>query len=148
VRTLGLDYGERRVGVAVSDPTDRIAQPLETVPRTERAPERTLERIRELTSDYEVRRIVVGLPLQMDGRSGEQADRARAFGAAVAEVTGLPVEYQDERLTSVEATRALSRAGGRPSRNRDRVDRVAAALLLDTFLARDRQERNREGRDA
>ena len=137
MRTLGLDYGERRVGVAVSDPTDCFAQPLETVPRTQRVPERALERIGELAAEYQVRRIVVGLPLQMDGRAGRQAERARAFGDSVARHTGLPVEYLDERLTSVEATRVLSEAGARPGRNRERVDRVAAALLLGTFLARE-----------
>jgi putative Holliday junction resolvase len=131
VRTLGLDYGERRVGVAVSDPTDRFAQPLETLPT-----DSTLERIAELVDEYEVRRIVVGLPLQMDGRAGAQAERTRAFGERVAQRTGLPVEYLDERLTSVEAKRVLAEAGGRPGRHKDRVDRVAAALLLGTFLDR------------
>ena len=131
MRTLGIDYGERRVGVALSDPTDSFAQPLETVPT-----ERTLERIAELVSEYQVGRIVVGLPLQMDGRAGEQAERTRAFGDEVARQTGLPVEFQDERLSSREATRVLAEAGGRPGRNRDRVDRVAAALVLGTFLDR------------
>ncbi len=116
---------------------DRFAQPLETVPRTEPAPERAIERIGELVAEYQVRRIVVGLPLQMDGREGRQAERARAFGDAVAKHTGLPVKYQDERLTSVEATRVLSLAGARPGRNSERVDRVAAALLLGTFLQRE-----------
>lgn len=132
VRTLGLDYGERRIGVAVSDPTDRFAQPLETL----EARAQPLERIAALVDEYEVARIVVGLPLQMDGRAGVQAERTRRFGAEVAERTGLPVEYLDERLTSVEATRVLAQAGGKPSRNRERVDRVAAALLLGTFLER------------
>jgi putative Holliday junction resolvase len=131
VRTLGLDYGERRVGVAVSDPTDSFAQPLETVKSSE-----TLERIAELVNEYEVHRIVVGLPLQMDGRAGAQAERTREFGERVAGRTGLPVEYLDERLTSVEAKRVLAEAGGKPGRNRDRVDRVAAAILLGTFLQR------------
>ena len=131
MRTLGLDYGERRVGVALSDPTDSFALPLETLPT-----ERTLERIAELVSEYQVGRIVVGLPLQMDGRAGKQAERTRAFGDEVARQTGLPVEFQDERLSSREATRVLAEAGGRPGRNRDRVDRVAAALVLGTFLDR------------
>jgi len=132
VRTLGLDYGERRIGVAVSDPTDTFAQPLETLKQGDR----TLERIAELVGEYDVRRIVVGLPLQMDGRAGPQAERTRAFGAAVGRETGLAVEYLDERLSSVEAKRVLARAGGRPGRNRERVDRVAAAIVLGTFLDR------------
>lgn len=132
MRTLGLDYGERRIGVAVSDPTDSFAQPLETL----KSSDHTLERICELATEYEVHRIVVGLPLQMDGRAGEQAERTRKFGDAVARRTGVPVEYLDERLTSVEAKRVLAEAGGRPARNRERVDRVAAAILLGTFLDR------------
>lgn len=133
MRTLGLDYGERRIGVAVSDPTDRFAQPLETLA----SGDATLERIAELVRDYEVRRIVVGLPLQMDGHAGPQAGRARRFGQRVARHTGLPVEYVDERLTSVEARRVVAESGGKPGRNRERVDRVAAAILLGTFLDRD-----------
>ena len=132
MRTLGLDYGERRIGVAVSDPTDTFAQPLETLKQGDR----TLERIAELVGEYDVRRIVVGLPLQMDGRAGPQAERTRAFGAAVGRETGLAVEYLDERLSSVEAKRVLAQAGGRPGRNRERVDRVAAAIVLGTFLDR------------
>ena len=115
----------------MSDPTDCFAQPLETL-RTEQ----TFERIAELVSEYEVQRIVVGLPLQMDGRAGTQAERTRAFGDELARQTGLPVEYVDERLTSRQASRALAEAGGKPGRNRERVDRVAAALVLGVYLDR------------
>lgn len=134
MRTLGLDYGERRVGVAVSDPTGRIATPLETVDR--RARGGVLLRIAAIVDEYEIGQIVVGLPLQMDGSVGEQAERARAFGSQVGERTGIPVAFIDERLTSVEATRVLAVAGAKPGRNRDRVDRVAASLLLSAFLDR------------
>jgi len=130
VRTLGLDYGERRIGVAVSDPTNSFAQPLETLEGG-----RVFERLTELIAEYDVGRLVVGLPLQMDGRAGTQAELARGFGKRIAAHTGLPVSYVDERLTSAEATRVLNAAGGKPGRNKGRVDRVAAALLLGTFLA-------------
>ncbi len=133
---MALDYGERRIGVAVTDPSGRLAQPLETVNRPREAPDRALARVCELVGEYDVGQIVVGLPLQMDGHPGAQAGTTRAFGAEVEARTGVPVEYLDERLTSAQARRVLAQAGGRPGRNKDRVDRVAAAILLDTYLER------------
>ena len=143
MRTLGLDYGERRIGVAVSDPTGLLAQPLETIQRPGRSggrggEQRAVERVVALVAEYEVGRIVLGLPLQMDGREGEAVARTRAFGDVIARETGLPVDYVDERLTSREAERVLVAARGKPSRHKDRVDRVAAALVLQTWLERER----------
>lgn len=135
---MGLDYGERRVGVAMTDPTGAFAQPLESIQGRGSA-ERVLERLEELVREYQVSRIVVGLPLHMDGSRGEQAHRAQAFGERVARRLGLPVEYQDERWTSREAERALAPAGAssrRRRRRREQIDPVAAAILLRTWLAR------------
>jgi putative Holliday junction resolvase len=132
-----LDYGEQRIGAAVTDPTGVVAQPLETIHTKRKAGRvRPLDRIAQLVGEYEVERIVVGLPLHMDGRAGEQAAAAQRFGRQVAQRTGLPVEYLDERWTTVEASRALGEAGLRGSRRRERLDATAAALLLRTFLDR------------
>jgi len=133
---MAIDYGEKRIGVAVTDPSGRLAQPLETLQRGRRSPDRALSRICQLVDEYEVGQIVVGLPLQMDGHPGPMAEIARAFGADVEARTGVPVAYLDERLTSSQARRVLAQAGGRPGRNKERVDRVAAAILLDAYLDR------------
>jgi len=134
VRTLALDYGERRIGVALSDPTGAIAQPLETIDARRGA----LERIAELVVKHEVGQIVVGLPLHMNGRPGPEAERARAFGEKVRARANVPVDYLDERWTSLEAERVLEEGGVRKKEQRGRVDPIAAALLLRTWLARQR----------
>ncbi len=145
---MALDYGERRIGVAITDPLGILAQPLETVEqpraRSRRGRSRdrasaapaALDRIAALVDEYDVECIVVGLPLHMSGQSGDAADRARDFGARVAERTARPVEFLDERWTSVEARRVLEEAGVSARKQRGRVDPLAAALLLRTWLAR------------
>jgi putative Holliday junction resolvase len=135
VRILALDYGRRRIGVAVTDPTGRLAQPLETV--AVRRAENALPRIVELVATYEPSRILVGLPLHMSGREGEEAAEARSFGASIQELTGLPVEMLDERWTSLEADRVLKEAGLREPDRRGKRDRIAAALLLQTWLRKE-----------
>lgn len=137
MRTLALDYGERRIGVAVSDPTGLLAQPLETI-ATQSGDAKALERIAELAKTLEVGQIVIGLPLHMSGRSGAEAERVRAFGGRVRARTGLPVDYLDERWTSLEAERALDESGMSKRQQRGRVDPIAAALLLRTWLERRR----------
>ncbi len=146
MRVLALDWGERRIGVAVTDPTGVTAQPLETVARSARGGAH-LDRIAELVTEYEVSRVVVGLPIHMDGRRGPEAEAAHALGDEVAKRTGLPVDYVDERWTSREAERTLAsgtrsprsqgRSAARRRRERGRVDAVAASLILQTWLARE-----------
>jgi putative Holliday junction resolvase len=135
MRILALDYGRRRIGVAVTDPSGSVAQPLETL--DVRGPRAALPRIAELTRTYEASRIVVGLPIHMDGREGPEAEAARAFGASVEAATNVPVEFLDERWTTVEADRLLSTAGVRERNRRGRRDRIAAAILLQTWLRRE-----------
>ncbi len=133
---MALDYGERRIGVAVSDPGGRIAHPLETI---EHRGDNGLERLAALVSELEIGQIVVGLPLHMDGRAGTQAEKTRAFGDAVLQHTGIDVAYLDERWTTKEAERVLEPArSSRKSRRqrKGRIDPVAASLLLETWLAR------------
>jgi len=133
VRTLALDWGERRIGVAISDPTGLIAQPLETIPAHAGGRD-ALERIAELVRAHEVGEIVVGLPVHMNGRNGPEAQKARAFGERVRTRAGVAVEYLDERWTSVEAERALEESGMREKKRRGKVDPIAAAILLRTWL--------------
>lgn len=136
MRILALDFGERRIGVAVTDPTGTLAQPLETVERRPPPSRAHLDRIAALVAEYDAAQIVVGLPLHMDGRRGPEVDRVRAFGSEVAAQTGVPVEYLDERWTTREAERTLRELGVRGVRRRGRRDPIAASLILRTYLER------------
>jgi putative holliday junction resolvase len=130
---LGLDLGQARIGVAISDPDGRIAVPLGTV-RTG-APS-DVKAVAALVRDHGVSMIVVGLPLDMSGTRGPAAEHAETFAGALRQFLGLPVELQDERLSTVEADRRL-RATGMPGRRRRRaVDMSAAAVILQSWLDR------------
>lgn len=132
-RILGLDPGERRVGVALSDPTGTIASPHSVI---DRRSVKLGDAVRTLCEEHGVERIVVGLPTGLSGVEGPSAKAARTVGAAVAEATGLPVEYQDERFTTVTAEAALLEGGVRRTKRRDVRDKVAAAVILQTYLDR------------
>lgn len=133
---LGLDLGARRIGLAVSDEAARIAFPAGCLER--RGLERDLAALQAVVSERAVTRIVVGLPVLLDGRDGVGAEAARRFAAALAERTALPVSLEDERLTTAEAERALRGAPAGRRRDRKRVvDAMAAALLLRTWLERE-----------
>ena len=132
-RILGLDPGERRIGVALSDPTGTIASPHSVIDR--RSAEFT-DAVRSLCEEHGVERIVVGLPTGLSGVEGPSATAARGVGAAVADATGLPVEYQDERFTTVTAEAALLEGGVKRSKRRDVRDKVAASVILQTYLDR------------
>ena len=136
MRILGLDYGARRVGVALSDPTGTFAQPLETLACRGARDASLYARIAARVREYDVRRIVVGLPLHMNGGRGPEAQAAEAFGARVAKAAGVPVEYLDERWTTLEARRACEEVGVRRARMKQHVDAVAASLILRAYLER------------
>jgi putative Holliday junction resolvase len=131
-RLLGVDCGQVRVGLAVCDPDRKIAFPLATYER--QGPARDAAYFQALVQEETIAGLVVGLPLHLDGREGAKAVEARAFGAWLAEATGLPVVFWDERFTTVEAESALRAAGLTHRRRRDRRDRVAAQILLQTYL--------------
>ena len=133
---MALDFGERRIGVAITDETRMLAQPLETITPTRGDRSQGVKRVVEIVAEYEVGQIVIGLPLHLDGSSGSQVERTRTFGERVARETGLPVEYLDERWTSVEAERALAEGGVSDRKKRGKIDPIAAAILLRTWLAR------------
>jgi len=137
---LALDLGLRRIGVAVSDPDGEFAFPAAALQRE--SSKRDLAALRSLVNERKITQIVVGLPIHLDGRIGPEARAARAFAEKLSEATGLPVDLLDERWTTREAERALVRGGTRGSRARDRksgaLDSAAAAILLRTWLARER----------
>ena len=132
MRVLAVDPGSRRVGLAVSDPTGTIAQPLATIPAEPR--ETLAERLAAMAKAKDAARIVVGLPRRMDGTFGPEAKAARDLADAIRHASGLPVELVDERLTTAAAERSLLAAGMRREKRRANIDRVAAALLLQSHL--------------
>ena len=134
VRALGIDFGERRIGLAISDPDGRLALPLETVQRdTDR---RAIARIAAIARREGAERLVAGEPLGPEGVKGTAAARAARFAHRLAEKLGLPLELVDESLTSVAAEERLREAGIDPRSDRGRVDQVAAQILLQESLDR------------
>lgn len=133
MRVLGLDIGEKRIGVAVSDPQGRVATPV-TVLDAARVfgGGRELERILEDYEDVEL--IVIGLPRTLEGSEGPQAARVRQAGETIGERLQVPISYVDERLTSAEAHRRMAEAGADSRQRRGSVDMVAASLMLQAFL--------------
>jgi putative Holliday junction resolvase len=134
VRSLGIDFGEKRIGLAISDPEGRLAVPFGTIER--RNDRSAVRQIAEIARREEVGRLVVGEPVGLDGRRGEAAERVRRFGAKLAAVAGLPVEWVGEALTTVEAVERLREAGVDPRREPERIDAVAAQILLQEALDR------------
>ena len=130
-RTLCLDVGERRIGVAVSDALGLTAQGVETI--FTKGAENDARRVQELARQYETDRLLVGLPRSLDGSEGYQAQRVRAF-AALLEEAGLKVRFWDERLTTVSATRVLLEADVRRSKRKQVVDKLAACYILQSFM--------------
>jgi putative Holliday junction resolvase len=131
-RLLGVDYGSVRIGLAVTDSERKFAFPLETYTRRDRAQDAAY--FRRLVEEEAVGQIVVGLPVHLDGREGQKAVEARAFGRWFAAATGLPVVFWDERFTTVEAESMLWSAGLTHKRRKARRDQVAAQILLQTYL--------------
>jgi putative Holliday junction resolvase len=133
VRVLGLDLGSKRIGVAVSDRSGTLASPLTVVQRSGRRSD-DHERLRRLVVEEEAERVVVGLPLSLDGSVGRAAEGAIAEAGQLASVVGVPVETYDERLTTVTADRNLMEVRMRAEARRRIVDKVAAAVMLQAWL--------------
>ena len=135
MRILGLDYGSKTVGVAVSDPLGLTAQKVETIWRKqENKLRQTLARIEELIAEYEVEKIVLGFPKNMNNTVGERAEKALEFGEMLKKRTGLEVIMWDERLTTVEADRTLIEAGVRRENRKQYLDGIAAVFILQVYL--------------
>lgn len=140
-RILGLDVGDKRIGVAVGEAAGWMAKGLCTVERVGRA--RDLEAIATLAREHEIGEIVVGLPLLLDGSVGEQARRARRFGRELAKRTGLPIVFWDERLSTVAAGKLLREAGVRGVPRERKIDAAAAELILQSYLDYNRTKGNK-----
>lgn len=130
-RLIGLDHGARRIGVAIGDTETGMAFAREAIQR--RNLDHDLALVGELCTTEGVERVVIGLPLNMDGSEGSQAQLARAFGDRLADI-GLAVDYEDERLTSWEAAERLAASGRRPARGSGELDSTAARVILQQYL--------------
>lgn len=132
MRVLGLDVGDKRIGVALSDPLEILASALTVIPRSGRGTE--YEAIVRLIEEHGVKRIVVGLPRLPNGGMGTQAEKTKTFVQDLAAATDLPIEMYDERLSSSVAEQRLKEAGKKRSEIRQSVDAAAAALILQWYL--------------
>ena len=134
MRTLALDVGDRRIGVALSDPLGILASPLTTIERSTPDTEAAIHAILALAEEYEADEVLVGIPYLMSGRVGAQARITIDFAEALAERTQIPVAHIDERLSSVQADRMLSQSGVSTTRDKGRTDAAAAAVILQSYL--------------
>ena len=132
MRILALDHGSKRIGVAVSDETKTIAQPLEFIPAEPFAD--FLERLKKLLAEKEIDLILVGLPRNMDGSYGPAALKVQAFVSVLRTAVAIPVKIWDERLTSAQANKILIQANVRRAKRKEKVDKMAAAILLQSYL--------------
>lgn len=141
---LGVDPGDARIGVAVSDPSGMLATPVETVPRGEG----DLERLHALVQEYDAVVVYVGLPRSLSGREGPAAGRVRVFADLLAQrVAPVPVRLQDERLTTVTAEAVLRQQGRKKQKRRAVVDQAAAVVILQTALDTERATGRRTGEE-
>jgi len=131
-RIAGIDYGTVRIGIALTDPQQTLASPLENY--TRRGAQQDAARFRQLVADEGVKLFVVGLPVHLDGRESRKSSEAREFGRWLAEVTGVKVVFFDERFTSSEAEQFLLGAGLTQRRRKKRMDMVAAQIMLASYL--------------
>ena len=134
MRILALDIGDVRIGLAVSDVLGITANPVETYIRKKNDEEADARYIADLAQKMGVQRYVLGLPINMDGTEGPRVEKTRQFAAALAAVSDIPIDYQDERLTTVTAERVLIEQGVRREKRKEVIDKVAAVIILRTYL--------------
>ena len=132
-RFLGIDYGTKRIGLSVSDPTGAIASPLKTLPAARTCEEQVRDVI-DGAGEFDIDQWVVGLPLNMDGSAGPQAKLVERFAQRLAQATGAPVRLWDERLSSYEADQRMARTGLTHKKKKRRRDSIAAQIILQSFL--------------
>ncbi len=131
-RSLGLDIGDKRIGVALSDPQGILASPFTIINRKDERLD--IEAIVDIVNQQQVKQIVVGLPRSMDGSIGKQAEKVEAFTQRLSDHTEVPVEFRDERLTTVSAKRLRQAVNRKKTREKVRHDAIAAALILQGYL--------------
>ena len=132
MRVIALDVGDRRIGIALSDPTGLLASPVSTI--TRKGHDMDVDEVLALAAQNDVAEIIVGMPVSLSGRKGAQAARTTAFAEGLRRQTDLPVVFVDERYSTVQAERSLRELGVQPSRDRARVDAAAAAVILQSYL--------------
>ena len=137
MRVMGLDVGSKTVGVAISDPLGFTAQGVEIIKINEEAKEFGFDRLGELVKEYQVDKFVVGLPKNMNNTEGPRVEASKAYGDKIKEIFGIPVDYQDERLTAVQAERMLvEQADISRGKRKKVIDKLAAQLILQNYLDR------------
>ena len=137
-RIMGLDYGSKTIGVAISDALGLTAQPLETIERSgENKLRRSLARIAEIVREKDIKKIVVGLPINMDGRSGERAALTLEFVEKLRLRVDIPIVMQDERLTTVEADEILDESGVKKQYRKQFIDQIAAGIILKEYMEKE-----------
>jgi putative holliday junction resolvase len=132
VRVLALDIGEKRIGVAVSDPSGRVATPLTVLDAAKVLGDGA--DLMRLVQEYDADVVLVGLPLSMDGSEGPQAQRVRRAAARLGGFVGIPIEFADERLSSAQASRSMGEGGASVRERRGNIDKIAASLFLQSHL--------------
>lgn len=132
MRMMAVDYGDSRTGVAFCDEMEMLASPFCVI--NERYAPKLIEKLKEIVVEQKAKQIVVGLPRNMDGSYGYRCDECRRLGASLSEATGLPVVYQDERLTTVMAHEVLSANNVRGAKRKKQVDAVSAVMILQSYI--------------
>jgi putative holliday junction resolvase len=132
MRIMGIDYGTKRIGVAISDPSCTMAHPLDIILVREDGSH--MESLKKIARDYQVEKIVVGLPYNMEGDVGESAKKVMLWAEEVARELGLPVDLWDERLTTAEAHEVLMHLKVKGPKRRQIVDKIAASIILKSYL--------------
>jgi putative holliday junction resolvase len=140
-RLAGIDFGTVRIGISVTDPERRLASPLENYTRCGAAADAAF--FKRLAEEERIVRFIVGLPIHLDGRESQKSSEARTFGEWLGQVTGVPVEFFDERFTSTEAERYLAAAKLTKKKRKARLDKLAAQILLTAYLESGEESRQR-----
>ena len=131
-RVLAIDYGEKRLGLAISDPNQIISKPLKTIILTDS--QYIYNELEKIISDYEIQKLIIGLPLGMDGKNTQQTSKVEAFKENLQNKISIPVILFDERLSSVSAKKSLISQGIKTGHNKSKIDQTAAAIFLQHFL--------------
>ncbi len=131
-RLLGIDYGQKRVGIAISDPSQFIASTLTTIVYEDNAV--LMREVKKILDHHDIAGVVIGRPVNMDGTIGEMAEKAAEIAKQIEEQTHLPVLLWDERWSSASAKKLLLETGKSPSKNKKRIDQIAAAYILQSYL--------------
>ena len=132
MRVLGIDYGDARIGIALSDELEILASPLQTY--KSQSMRKDIDYVASVAKENNCGKIVIGLPLNMNGTEGARVEKTKAFGKVLEKVAGLPVVYKDERLTTVQVERVFDQANVKKDKRKQIVDKTAAVLILQSYL--------------